>query len=189
MELEAGSPEELSVSEEHIIERARKGDREAWDELYRLHVDRVYRYIASKVGDAMMVEDLTQEVFLKAFQSLSSFRWRGKPFAAWLFTIARNLIIDMQRKQQSHKEVFSSPTFISEAAPPEAEVEQRMKLEAIMKAMSRLTPLQQEVIGLRFAAGLTLEETARVMGKKVGAIKALQHSAIAALRRALQEYG
>jgi len=176
------------VSEEHIIRRAQQGDREAWDELYRLYVDRVYRYIASRIGDVMTVEDLTQEVFLKAFQSLGSFKWKGKPFAAWLFTIARNLIIDVQRKRQVHKEVFSEFAFTSGATSPEEEAERRIRLEAVMAAMSRLTPLQQEVIGLRFAAGLSLEETARVMGKKVGAIKALQHSAVAALRRALKDY-
>lgn len=172
-----------SVPEEELIKRAKEGDREAWGHLYELYIDKVYRYIASRV-EPMEAEDITEQVFLKAFQSIHSFKLKGIPFSSFLFTLARNLLIDWKRKEGARQRYITK-----EIAPPqfnpEEMAEKRMMMEEMKKAIDKLTPAQQEVIRLRFAAGLSCEETAKIMGKSIGAIKALQHTALNNLRRML----
>lgn len=172
-----------SVPEEEWIRRAKQGDREAWGYLYELYIEKVYRYVASRV-EPMEAEDITEQVFLKAFQSLPSFKFKGIPFSSWLFALARNLVIDWARKREIKQRYITR-----EIAPPqfnpEEMAEERMLIEEIMKALDKLTPDQQEVIRLRFSAGLSLEETAKILGKNIGAIKSLQHTALKNLRRIL----
>jgi len=175
----------LSVPEEEWIRKAQRGDREAWGKLYELYVDRVYRYVASKM-EAMESEDITEQVFLKAFQSLPSYKWKGVAFSSWLFTIARNLVIDWGRKRYSQRRYLAKEVIPSQPDPQEM-AEERALIREMVKAVERLTEAQQEVIRLRFVAGLSLEDTAKIMGKSLGAIKALQHAALDNLRRVLNE--
>ena len=82
--------------EESLMRRAQRRDPEAFTQLYEAYFDKIYRYIVIRIGNEMEAEDMTQQVFLKALQSISSFRWRGIPFSAWLFRIAHNLAVDSQ---------------------------------------------------------------------------------------------
>jgi len=128
---------------------------------------------------------MTQQVFLKALQSIASFKWKGTPFSAWLFRIAHNLVIDHIRKETKRPTVPLDESSATSNGNPELVAERRLGMEQLVAATKRLTEAQREVISLRFAGELSVAEVARVMGKSEGAVKALQHSAIAALRKAL----
>jgi len=167
--------------DKELVEAAQQGDVAAFGQLYDRYVDKIYRYLYLHLRRREEAEDLAEEVFLKALKSLKSFRWQGVPFSAWLFRIARNLLIDHYRKGVA-------PVALDEGAPsssPDVEsmVEDRLSIAQVKEAMRELTEAQQQVIALRFGAELSIAETAQIMSKKEGAIKALQHSAVAALRR------
>jgi RNA polymerase sigma-70 factor (ECF subfamily) len=174
-------------SEASLIRRAQMGDQVALTQLYEENFDRIYRYIALKIGDRTEAEDMTQQVFLHALKAISSYRDKGMPFASWLYRIAHNQIVDYLRKKTKHATVpldesLPIPAFGND---PKHLIEQKITIEEIVVATKQLTAAQQEVISLRFAAELSITEVAGVMGKSEGAVKALQHSAIIALRKAL----
>jgi RNA polymerase sigma-70 factor (ECF subfamily) len=129
---------------------------------------------------------MTQQVFLNAIKSISSFRWRGMRFSAWLYRIAHNQIVDHLRKKSKNRTlplIDSLP--IADDDDPREELERKVEIEELSLATKRLTKAQQEVISLRFTGEMPVAEVARIMGKSEGAIKALQHSAIVALRKVL----
>jgi len=180
------SPSVDARGERDIVDAARAGDETALAELYKLYFPRVYRYILARMGNPYDAEDLTEEVFLRVLDAIERFQWREAPFSAWLFRIAHNAVISQRRKEGSRGR--SSP--LSEALPvgsqgPEEMVENRLALNEIMRAAETLPEAQRKVIGLRFAAGLTVAETARAMGKGEGNVKVIQHKAIAKLREIL----
>jgi RNA polymerase sigma-70 factor (ECF subfamily) len=172
--------------DENLIKRAKQKDVEALTCLYEAHFDRIYRYIVLRVASRSEAEDLTQQVFLKAIQSISSYNWKGLPFSAWLFRIARNQVIDYIRKRS--RSLHFNEQLLPEG-PREAGIEEKAEeafiVEKVKEAMKSLTALQQEVISLRFAGGLSIQETAKAMSKSEGAVKALQHSALDNLRKIL----
>jgi RNA polymerase sigma-70 factor (ECF subfamily) len=138
------------------------------------------------MGNPYDAEDIAEEVFLRVLDAIGRFQWREAPFSAWLFRIAHNAVISQRRKEGSRGR--SSP--LSEALPvdsqgPEEMVANRLALNEVMKAAETLPDAQRRVIGLRFAAGLTVAETARAMGKGEGNVKVIQHKAIAKLREML----
>jgi RNA polymerase sigma-70 factor (ECF subfamily) len=173
--------------EQSLIRRAQQGDQVALTQLYETHFERIYRYIAIKIGDRTEAEDMTQQVFLHALKSLSSYREKGMPFSSWLYRIAHNQVVDFFRKRAKHATVPLDESLPIPATDgdPKILVETKITIEEITIATKKLTPAQREVIALRFASELSITEVAGIMKKSEGAIKALQHSAIAALRRAL----
>jgi len=175
--------------EESLVQRAQARDPEAFNQLYEAHFEKVYRYVAMRLGNGMEAEDVTQEVFLKALGSISSFRWKGVPFLAWLYRIARNQVIDHYRKRPKTPPVSINDLQIPEEGNPVEIAEQKSEFERIMKAARKLTEAQREVIALRFVSDLSIAETAHVMRRSEGAVKALQHSALIALRRVMVTNG
>jgi RNA polymerase sigma-70 factor (ECF subfamily) len=172
--------------EEGLVGEAVRGDQGAFARLYEAHFDRIYRYVYLKIGDREEAEDMTQQVFLSALRSITSFKYQGTPFTAWLFRIAHNQIVDHFRKKSRRPVTLEiDETVPSGGAGPESAAELSLDMERVSRATRRLTGAQREVISLRFAGGLSIEETAKAMGKNPGAIKALQHAAVLALRRLL----
>lgn len=171
--------------EQSLVRQAQAGDSQAFATLYEEYFDRVYRYIAVRVGNQTEAEDLTQQVFLKCLESIGGFRWRGAPFASWLFRVAHNVVIDHYR-QASRRQTLPLDEFIVADESPEELVDFKLEVEEVKRAIARLTDAQRQVIALRFASGLSISESARAMGKSEGAIKALQHSALQALKRILR---
>lgn len=171
--------------EQGLVHQAKQGDKDAFAELYEAHFDRIYRYVAFKIGNRAEAEDMTQQVFLKAYQSIGSFKQKGVPFSAWLFRIAHNQMVDHFRKQSKRPTVPLEESLVVSPDDPLQVVENRFEMERLSLATRRLTSAQQEVISLRFAGELPIAEVARTMGKSEGAVKALQHSAIVALRKVL----
>jgi len=172
-------------NEESLVRRAQQHDEEAFTQLYEEYFDKIYRYVALKIGDRMEAEDITQQVFLNAIKAINSFRWRGVPFSSWLFRIAHNQVVDHLRNKAKRATVPLEESLVASNDNPQLTVEQKLDIEQLNSAAKRLTPAQQEVISLRFAGEMSIAQAANVMGKSEGAIKALQHSAIAALRKVL----
>ena len=175
--------------EESLVRRAKQHDQEAFAQLYEKYFDKIYRYVALKVGDRMEAEDITQQVFLKAIKSISSFKWKGFPFSAWLFRIAHNQVIDYLMKKTKREAVALDDTLLTSDDDPQLEFERKLDIEQLALATKKLTRAQQEVISLRFAGDLPIAQVAKVMGRSEGAVKALQHSAVVALRRVLTGTG
>ena len=171
--------------EESLIRRAQQRDPMALTQLYEENFDRIYRYIVLKIGDRTEAEDMTQQVFLNALKSISSYRWKGMPFSSWLYRIAHNQIVDYLRKKSKRATLPLDESMTSGGSNPEHTAERKVEIEELAQATKKLTKAQQEVISLRFAAELSVAEVAKAMGKSVGAVKALQHSAIVALRRVM----
>lgn len=173
--------------ERATVDRAREGDQQALADIYDWYMPRVYRYAVARLGNTVDAEDLTEEVFLKMLGAINGFRWRDVPFSAWLFRIAHNAIASHFRKAAQR----GGPT----AAIPEdmidgrhdvaGAIEERITMEEVREAAQLLPDAQREVIALRFAVGLSIADTARVLGKREGNIKALQHKAVAKLQKML----
>ena len=170
--------------EESLVRRAKEGDAQAFAQLYEAYFERIYRYVAFKIGDRIEAEDMTQQVFLNAYQSFSSFKWKGTPVNAWFFRIAHNLIVDYLRRKEKRPAFPLSESLASSGDDPQAMAEHSLDVERLSLVTRQLTEAQREVISLRFGGGLAIAEVARIIGKSQGAVKALQHSAIIALRRA-----
>jgi len=174
------------VQEEiNLVQRARQGDHEAFARLYETHFDKIFRYVVLKIRNQAEAEDMTQQVFVKAYESIGSYQLQGVPFTAWLYRIAHNQMVDFVRKESKKLVPLDESLPIKDDSDLEGEVETKMEMEKVVLATKQLTKAQREVISLRFAGGLSITEAAKTMRKSEGAIKALQHSAILALRKTL----
>jgi len=171
--------------EESLVQRAKQRDQKAFAQLYEEHFDKIYRYVALRIGDRTEAEDMTQQVFLNALKSISSFKWKGVPFAAWLFRIAHNQVVDYLRKKSKQAAAPLDESLVSSDSNPQLMAEHSLDVEQLLLATRRLTEAQRQVISLRFAGELSINQVANIMGKSQGAVKALQHSAIVALRKIL----
>ena len=172
-------------NEDSLVQRAKQHDQEALAQLYEENFDRIYRYVVLKIGDRTEAEDITQQVFLKALQSISAFKWKGVPFSAWLYRIAHNQVVDYLRRKTKRTTVPLNESIKSSDDDPVLAAERNINMESLSLATRKLTRAQQEVISLRFVGELPVAQVAKVMGKSEGAVKALQHSAILSLRKIL----
>ncbi|MGK4581468.1 ECF subfamily RNA polymerase sigma factor, BldN family [Kitasatospora sp. HPMI-4] len=170
-----------------LVERAQNGESEAFGRLYDHYADTVYRYIYYRVGSRATAEDLTSETFLRALRRIGTFTWQGRDFGAWLVTIARNLVADHFKSSRFRLEVTTGEMLDSNECErsPEDSVLESLSNAALLDAVRRLNPQQQECVTLRFLQGLSVAETARIMGKNEGAIKTLQYRAVRTLARLL----
>ncbi|MEV4556703.1 ECF subfamily RNA polymerase sigma factor, BldN family [Kitasatospora sp. NPDC049285] len=170
-----------------LVERAQNGESEAFGRLYDHYADTVYRYIYYRVGSRATAEDLTSETFLRALRRIGTFTWQGRDFGAWLVTIARNLVADHFKSSRFRLEVTTGEMLDSNECErsPEESVLESLSNAALLDAVHRLNPQQQECVTLRFLQGLSVAETARIMGKNEGAIKTLQYRAVRTLARLL----
>ena len=175
--------------EASLIRLAQKGDEVACAALYDRHYDAVYRYCFYRVADTEVAQDLTAEVFVRMVEKLESFRVRGRPLLAWLYTIARNLIYDLHRENGKGHQV---PLDEEAQRVPDVgvdlarHVDGRIAAEQLAAAMEHLTEEQRQVIMLKFMEDLDNAQVARLLGKTEGAVKSLQHRALGALRRAFK---
>jgi RNA polymerase sigma-70 factor, ECF subfamily len=169
-----------------LVERGQAGDREALEELYLLHFDRIYSYLHMSVGNRHDAEDLTTQTFLKMLESIKRFRWRSAPFSAWLFRIAHNLAMDhfrAARRWQPEEEVPEPPG--SEELSAEEEAMHAIGRESMLELIDKLSHEQQQVLTLKFVFNFPNAEVGTILGKTEGAIKSLQHRALVTLQKQL----
>ena len=165
----------------------REGKEAVLASLYDGYYDRIARYALVRLGDRGEAEDLAGDVFLRALESLGSYKEKGVPMQAWLFKIAHNMVVDHLRKRAREKKVSLDSVDLVDPGDLESDVEQRLQWERVAETVRSLTPAQQEVIGLRFFSGLTSEEVGGLLGKGSGAVREMQSAAIKALRLMLNE--
>ena len=173
---------QATESEEKLLIEAAQKDPSRFAELYELHFDRVYAYIARRVRDRAETQDLTAHVFQQALANLGKFKWRGAPFAAWLYRIASNAIADHARRNMRETNDLQSATETWGAAVDLEEVERRARL---FRAVGKLPDDQRRVIVLRFAEEKSIREIADELGRSEGAIKQLQFRGLENLRSRL----
>lgn len=171
---------ESGVDEKLLIEAA-QGDPRRFADLYRMHFDRVYAYVARRVTTRSEAQDLTAEVFQQALANLGRFEWRGVPFAAWLYRIAANAVTDHHHRAERDRTVAPS---LEPGREEHASAERRA---ALYRAVRELPADQRRVIEMRFAEDRTIAEIARALGRSEGAVKQLQFRALAKLRTRLDE--
>ncbi len=173
--------------ERQLVQNAKSGDSDAFAQLYDAYLGRVYRYVYVHVSDEQTAEDLTSQVFLKAWEHLDHYRSGSSPFLAWLYTIARNQVIDHYRTRKQTVTIDEVITLPAKEDTVDEQVQSRFDLQAVSGALKFLTEEQQEVLTLRFIAGLETHEIARQMNKAEGAVRALQMRALQTLSKYITE--
>lgn len=172
-----------------LVKKASRGDEDAAALLFDEYYPRVYKYAAARLGSGPSAEDAASETFAKVVRELGRFKWRGAGFEGWLFRIARNVIVDMQRRtgRETLTEEMFEPSETSQEGLPETalvNVESATELRALL---DRLPPEQREVLLLRFGAGLDTNETGRAMDRNANAVRQLQLRALRNVRAMLPE--
>jgi RNA polymerase sigma-70 factor (ECF subfamily) len=173
--------------ESELIEIAKGGEADAFGELYRRYAKIVFRFIYANLNDRFDAEDLTEEVFLRAWRSLSNYRQKGVPFLAYLFKIARNVLIDFYRRagrSGGHMSIEDKQITDFNPDPGETAI-LNIEHQEIRNTLTELREDYRTVLVLSFLSGLSPEETGAVMGRTPGAVRILQHRALSALRSRL----
>lgn len=180
-------PRTLEPDEEsQLIYRAQRADRAAWDEIFQRNYRRVFTFVYMRVGDAHAAEEITADVFVEAWRGIRRFTYRGVALISWLYQIAHNLLADFLRKRNRARTERLGEKEAS-VADPRDEAQSVAEWQSVSAALRQLTVEQQQVLVSRFVEGFTLAETARAMGKKENAVKALEFRALRSVRRILGE--
>jgi RNA polymerase sigma-70 factor (ECF subfamily) len=173
--------------EAHFVNRAKSGDPEAFARLYDAYVERVTRYIYFRVSEERDTEDLVAQVFLKAWENLDRYTVGGSPFIAWLYTIARNLVIDHYRTKKNVLPLEEAIAMPSDMEMPDEEAQTRFDLQAMRDALQFLTSDQQQALILKYIAGLPNDSIAKIMKKQEGTVRGLQMRALQTLAKYMKE--
>lgn len=172
-----------------LVEKASVGNFEAFGELYSIYLERIYRYIFYQVNDKMTAEDITEEVFIKAWKAIGSCKGKEKTFLSWLYRIAHNHLIDTLRYMKKFTSIEKDN--LVEIIGPEQEIEAKTEYQELLETITCLPKNQKQVIILKFIEGLDNREIGKIMGKSEGAIRVSQMRALATLREKLgnEKYG
>ena len=172
--------------EEHLlIQKAIKRDASAFGRLYDMYVDRIYRYVYYRVGSVADAEDLTQQVFLKAWQAIGRYKKMASPFIAWLMTISHNVIIDFYRTRKSNACIGNDITSNNLEYNPEKAAEAQLEQKKLRQAILQLSSDRQQVVILRLIEGFQFREIASILGKSEGAVRVILHRALTKLQEIL----
>ncbi len=172
-----------------LVHRAQAGDTDAFAAIYTEHLGTVHRFVYARVRSRELAEDITSETFAKALARLDSWQWRGTSIAAWLQTIARNLVFDYFKSSRNRREVLGGDALTVDRADdgrgPEQTALDAIQHEQLRLAMAQLTDEQRECLSLRYLREMSIAETAAIMGRNDSAIKALTYRATRTLTRFL----
>ncbi len=176
------------LPDDQILARAVQGDRDAFGELYRRYVQRIYNYIYYRVGNPHDAEDLTARVFYRVLRNIHRYEDRGLPFSAYLYRIAHNVVANWHRDNQRRTEIpLDALWSLHDDSPaPEATLLQHEEYERLFAVIRRLPPDRQQLLILKFVERLSNAEIGQIMGRTEGAIKSLYHRTLLALRRELE---
>lgn len=179
----ADSTPDHILEEWQLVQRAQALDESALSELYTTYYPRVYNYTYLQLGDVQAAEDLASDVMLKVLESIKKYRFKGTPFSAWVFRIARNAIIDLHRRRKRRGEVDLTEPIAAMQLSPQVLAERALDRGQLHLALKHLTDEQRQVIVLKFIEGFDNASVARILGRSEGAVKSLQHRALNSLRR------
>ena len=173
--------------EQEVVKAAAKGDEQAFASLYDTYVDSIYRFIYLRVEDQQTAEDIASSVFLKAWEKLDRYQFRGVPFRAWLFRIARNAVIDHYRTRKEMAPLEAVIGVKDESFMPVSErVGLTLEADKVIVSMQELTGDQRNVLTLKLVHGLNTQEVAKALGKRQGAVRALQMRGLQALAKIME---
>lgn len=167
------------------LKRAQSLDRDTLGGIYDEFHPLLYSYIYRRVGDVELARDLTADVFRRFLQATAKGNGPNDQLRAWLYRVAHNIVVDHYRGRKNQRIQPLEESLVSDHAPLDSVAEHRLQCDAVRLALGQLTAEQQEIIALKFLEGLTNDEVAHITQRSVGAVKALQHRALAALRRKL----
>ncbi len=173
-------------SENTLVQLSARGDQGAFATLYEMHVERVYRHVHYQVPDGHDAEDITQEVFIKAWKSIHRYKPTGAPFVAWLIVVARNAVTDYFRSRKNIR-LLDDTNEPGGGTDPAASVENAFGRDEVREAIVRLRGDMRTVVVMRFIDGFSYEEIGRALGKTEGAVRVIQHRALKELRGILDE--
>lgn len=180
-------PDSRIEDDARLVKRAKNGDADAFGQLHDRYAEAIFRFLHARLNNRMDAEDLFGEVFLRAWNALPRYQQKGLPFSAYLFRIARNLLVDHYRqssKVQQFENQEDSVQGTVQASPYEKLVS-KQEFQELQNTLSLLREDYRDVLILRFISGLTPDETAQAMGRSSGAIRVLQHRALKAMRKQL----
>jgi RNA polymerase sigma-70 factor (ECF subfamily) len=178
--------EAARLNEDELVCRAVGGDAEAFGDLYMCYLDDIYRYVFYRVRDEKRAEDLTERVFISAWEAIEGYQPRGYPFSSWLYRIAHNAVVDYYRTDRDEKPLDAIAfTLADESLGPEEALIKKREVSRLLKAMAQLSEEKQHLIILRFVEGLSHSQVAQILGKSEGACRVMQHRALAALSKIL----
>jgi len=166
-----------------LVDKAAVGNFEAFGQLYSIYLDRIYRYAFHQVKDRMTAEDITEEVFVKAWRAIGSCKGKGNTFSAWVYRIAHNHIINTLRSTQKFASIEIEN--IAEVSDPKLEVETTLEQQELTDVIADLPQNQRQVVVLKFIEGLDNREIGKIMKKSEGAVRILQMRALTTLRQKL----
>lgn len=169
-----------------LINGAVSGDADDFGRLYDLYVERVYRHIYYRVGNTKDAEDLTQQVFIRAWKAIGRYQKTTSPFLAWLMRISRNLVIDYYRSKKDITYLDSELVFKDSASNPERLAEEHFNQQQLRKVILQLPDDQQQVILMSFIEGFTYAEIASTLGKREGTVRVILHRALKKMRQMLE---
>jgi RNA polymerase sigma-70 factor, ECF subfamily len=186
-------PLDPMADEQNMIRLSQAGDQEMFARLYDTYVERIYRYIYFRVADAEMAEDITSLVFLKVWEKIGTYQAGESPFMAWLYRIAHNAVIDHYRTRKVSISLDeANPIELSHADQIDEKLDLQVKSQQLREALQELTEEQQQVLVLKFVNGLSTLEIAQQLGKRQGAVRALQMRGLQTLAQypgLQEEYG
>jgi RNA polymerase sigma-70 factor (ECF subfamily) len=175
-------------NEQNLIAKAATGDSEAFGVLYDEYHPQIYRFVFLKVSSKEDAEDLTHQVFMNALEHMPGYRHQGFPFSSWLYRIARNAVIDHYRTRKEKVSLEDAdPEVFAVSEDIQVDTNRVLEFEKVRKAIAKLSDLHQDVIIMRFVEELAIREVAVALKKSEGAVKLLQHRAIAELQRIIYE--
>ena len=172
-----------------LVQKAIGHDASAFGRLYDMHIDRVYRHIYYRVGNQADAEDLTQQVFLKAWQAIGRYKKMASPFIAWLMTISHNLVVDFYRTRKDRAYLEAELLADDSTLRPEQATEAGFQQQRLRRAVLQLSGDQQQVVILRFMEGFEFAEIASLLKKKEGNVRVILHRALMKLRSILEKEG
>jgi RNA polymerase sigma-70 factor (ECF subfamily) len=172
---------------DRLVDRAKDGDADAFGRLYDMHIDRVYRHIYYRVGNVADAEDLTQQVFLKAWQAIGRYKKTASPFIAWLIRISHNLVIDFYRSSKAKTYLDFDTIASGPESGPEHLAETHFDQQQVRRAILELPGDQQQVVLMRFIEDFSYPEIAVSLGKSECAVRVIQHRALVRLRKILEK--
>lgn len=175
----------LHRDDKALVELIKQGNAAAFGDLYDRHVSLVYHFACALLGNRSEAEDLTAETFLRALEAIKRYRWTGRPLSSWLLTIARNLGMSQLRRRQRTKEAFRLLLASTSSEPAEARSVHGVDIHDLRQALATLSPLEREVITLRFVLALDYPHVAQVVGKSVNNVRVIQCRTLQKLHKKL----